>query len=213
MCTLINTLYISSHPLCTGQIATCTTNTLGRMNITLPLAWPSLECGTFSLPHDMMRLLLRWLQDIVEALMMCFGNQCPDAANKLNANLQAHFPNSLTLEFPDSWRTNHDLGAPSTVSCRSGDTRGRVPWRPHRAAPETKDFLTTKTRVANHTLFPSTASKNNAPTSIIPTLTLVVKRPRRLSLSSDTAAQSLILKTCAQHSNRHSPSPNKQTHW
>ena len=31
------------------------------------------------------------------------------------------------------------------------------PWRPNRAAPETKDFLTTKTRVANHTLFPSTA--------------------------------------------------------
>ena len=25
------------------------------------------------------------------------------------------------------------------------------------AAPETKDFLTTKTRVANHTFFPSTA--------------------------------------------------------
>ena len=43
-----------------------------------------------------------------------------------------------------------------------------VPWRPNRAAPETKDFLTTKTRVANHTLFPSTAEKANMPTSTIP---------------------------------------------
>ena len=87
----------------------------------------------------------------------------------------------------------------------------KIPWRPHRAAPETKDFLTTKTRVANHMVFSSTAS--NVPTSIIPTMTLAVKGPRRLSLSSDTAAQSLILNTCAQNSNRHSPSPNKQTHW
>ena len=35
-----------------------------------------------------------------------------------------------------------------------------VPWRPTRAAPETKDFLTTKTRVANHSFFPSTAQKD-----------------------------------------------------
>ena len=31
-----------------------------------------------------------------------------------------------------------------------------APWRPHLAAPETKDFLTTKIRVVNNTLFPST---------------------------------------------------------
>ena len=31
-----------------------------------------------------------------------------------------------------------------------------LPWRPHLAAPETKDFLTTKIRVVNNMLFPST---------------------------------------------------------
>ena len=51
---------------------------------------------TFGLP--------KWLQDIVEALMMYYGNQCPDAANKLNAYLQVHFPKSPTLETPDAIR-------------------------------------------------------------------------------------------------------------
>ena len=75
-----------------------------------------LGCGTFSLPHLMMRYdeaalaqrrdaaplrliswltfgLPKWLQDIVEALMMHYGNQCPEAADNLNAFLQEHFPN------------------------------------------------------------------------------------------------------------------------
>ena len=52
---------------------------------------------TFGLP--------KWLQDIVvEALMMHYGNQCPEAADNLNAFLQEHFPNGPTLESPDAIR-------------------------------------------------------------------------------------------------------------
>ena len=86
-----------------------------------------LGCGRFSLPHLMMRYdeaalaqrrdaaplrlifwltfgLPKWLQDIVEALMMHYGNQCPGSADNLNAFLQEHFPNCPTLESPDAIR-------------------------------------------------------------------------------------------------------------
>jgi len=86
-----------------------------------------LGCGRFSIPHLMMRYdeaalaqkrdaaplrliswltfgLPMWLQDIMEALMIHYGNQCPGSADNINAFLQEHFPNCPTLESPDAIR-------------------------------------------------------------------------------------------------------------
>ena len=86
-----------------------------------------LGCGRFSIPHLMMRYdeaalaqkrdaaplrliswltfgLPMWLQDIVEALMIHYGNQCPGSADNINAFLQEHFPNCPTLESPEAIR-------------------------------------------------------------------------------------------------------------
>ena len=37
-------------------------------------------------------------------IKMHYDNQCPEAADNLNAFLQEHFPNSSTLESPDAIR-------------------------------------------------------------------------------------------------------------
>ena len=83
-----------------------------------------LGCGIFSIPHLMMRYdeaaleqkrdaaplrliswltfgLPTWLQDIVEALMIHYGHQCPESADNINAFLQEHVPTCPTLESPD----------------------------------------------------------------------------------------------------------------
>ena len=66
------------------------------------------------------------------------------------------------LKKDSSWPVGHVVLLPGKATnsvCYLGDAAPKLlllPWRPHLAAPETKDFLTTKIRVVNNTLFPST---------------------------------------------------------
>ena len=95
-----------------------------------------------------------------------FGSQ--KTTTKIGAAKLPTFPNSFTVWTSFCPQASNGTCSHSHDTCffqnystfaSSLQELALAPWRPHRAAPETKDFLTTKTRVANHTVFSSTASK------------------------------------------------------
>ena len=78
------------------------------------------KMGSLPLLDAAVSWLPSWLQDIIEALMIHYGHQCPESADNINTFLQEYFP-----DCPQDWSAQNLSGITMLRESVSGTRSGK----------------------------------------------------------------------------------------